>query len=109
MASAPLTSQQRQAILNGASIFEEGVNAMKSVYSEVFASSTQLKGQAMVSTAGLQFSSAITQWTDDFNNITSLLQAMHDQLLDTTNTTTSTNQSNTEIATALSYTPPNFS
>ena len=105
--AAPLTTQQRQVILNSAQIFEEGVNAMTQVYNEVFAAGDQLRGQAMVSTAGNQFAVAVTRWVDDFNNIKQTLQAMHDQLLDTTNQTTNTNQSNTEIAQALAYTPPN--
>jgi inhibitor of KinA sporulation pathway (predicted exonuclease) len=106
MASTPLTAQQRQVILNSAQIFEDGVNAMTQVYNEVFSAGDQLQGQAMVSTAGTQFATAVTRWVDDFNNIKQTLQAMQDQLLSTTNQTTSTNQNNTEIAQALSYTPP---
>lgn len=106
MAAAPLTTQQRQIILNSAQIFEDGVNAMTQVYNEVFAAGDQLKGQAMVSTAGAQFGTAITRWVEDFNNIKQTLQAMHDQLLSTTSQTTNTNQVNAEIAQALSYTPP---
>jgi hypothetical protein len=100
--AAPLTAQQSQVITQSAQVFQDGVNAMNQVYSEVFAAGDQLKGQAMVSTAGSQFSVAITRWTDDFNNIKQLLQAMHDQLLSTTTQTTSTNVANAEIAAALS-------
>jgi hypothetical protein len=99
--AAPLTAQQSQVITQSAQVFQDGVNAMNQVYSEVFAAGDQLKGQAMVSTAGSQFSVAITRWTDDFNNIKQLLQAMHDQLLSTTTQTTSTNVANAEIAAAL--------
>jgi hypothetical protein len=99
--AAPLTAQQSQVITQSAQVFQDGVNAMNQVYSEVFAAGDQLKGQAMVSTAGSQFSVAITRWTDDFNNIKQLLQAMHDQLLSTTTQTTGTNVANAEIAAAL--------
>ena len=106
MATAtPLTAQQRQIILQSSQVFEQGVGAMNQVHGEVFAAGDQLRGQAMVSTAGQQFAVAVTRWTDDFNNIKQTLQAMADQLLSTTNQTTSTNQSNQEIAQALSYTP----
>jgi hypothetical protein len=97
----PLTAQQSQVIIQSAQVFEDGVNAMNQVYSEVFTAGDQLKGQAMVSTAGQQFGVAITRWVNDFNNIKQTLQAMHDQLLTTTTQTTSTNVSNSEIAAAL--------
>ncbi len=102
-----LTAQQQQDILNSANAFEEGVTAMNQVYNEVFAAGDQLKGQAMVSTAGQMFGVAVTRWVDDFNNIKQLLQTMHDQLISTTQQTTSTNTTNEEIAQALSYTPGN--
>jgi hypothetical protein len=104
--AAALTAQQRQVILNSAQVFQDGVNAMNQVYSQVFSAGDQLKGQAMVSTAGSQFGVAITRWTDDFNNIKATLQAMHDQLLSTTDQTTSTNTANSEIAAALAYKSP---
>jgi hypothetical protein len=104
--AAALTAQQRQVILNSAQVFQDGVNAMNQVYSQVFSAGDQLKGQAMVSTAGSQFGVAITRWTDDFNNIKSTLQAMHDQLISTTDQTTSTNTANSEIAAALAYKSP---
>jgi hypothetical protein len=97
----PLTAQQSQVIIQSAQVFEDGVNAMNQVYSEVFTAGDQLRGQAMVSTAGQQFGVAITRWVNDFNNIKQTLQAMHDQLLTTTTQTTSTNVSNSEIAAAL--------
>ena len=97
----PLTAQQSQVIIQSAQVFEDGVNAMNQVYSEVFTAGDQLRGQAMVSTAGQQFGVAITRWVNDFNNIKQTLQAMHDQLLTTTSQTTSTNVSNSEIAAAL--------
>jgi NADPH-dependent glutamate synthase beta subunit-like oxidoreductase len=103
--TTPLTAQQSQVIIQSAQVFEDGVNAMNSIYSEVFAAGDQLRGQAMVSTAGQQFSVAITRWTDDFNNIRQTLQAMHDQLLSTTSLTTSTNMANSEIAAALAAKP----
>jgi hypothetical protein len=96
-----VTAQQAQVITQSAQAFEDGVNAMNQVYSQVFAAGDQLKGQAMVSTAGSQFSVAISRWTDDFNNVKALLQSMHDQLLSTVNQTVSTNQANSEIAAAL--------
>jgi hypothetical protein len=99
--TTPVTAQQAQVITQSAQAFEDGVNAMNQVYNQVFAAGDQLKGQAMVSTAGQQFSVAITRWTDDFNNIKATLQAMHDQLLSTTTQTTSTNSANAEIAAAL--------
>jgi hypothetical protein len=99
--TTPVTAQQAQVINNSAQAFQDGVNAMNQVYNQVFAAGDQLKGQAMVSTAGSQFSVAITRWTDDFNNIKATLQAMHDQLLSTTSQTTSTNSANAEIAAAL--------
>jgi hypothetical protein len=105
MANA-LTAQQQKDILNSAQVFQDGVDAMNRVYGEVFAAGDQLKGQAMVSTAGSMFGVAITRWTDDFNNIKQLLQAMHDQLLTTTQQTTATNTNNEEIAQALSFQPP---
>jgi hypothetical protein len=101
-----VTAQQSQVITQSAQVFEDGVNAMNTIYSQVFAAGDQLRGQAMVSTAGQQFAVAVTRWTDDFNNIKATLQAMHDQLLSTTSQTTSTNSSNTEIANALNYAPP---
>jgi len=104
--AAALTAQQQKDILNSANVFQEGVDAMNRIYGEVFAAGDQLKGQAMVSTAGQMFGVAITRWTDDFNNIKSLLQAMHDQLVSTTQQTTSTNTTNEEIAQALSFKPP---
>jgi hypothetical protein len=104
--TVPLTSQQQQDIINSAQVFQDGVNSMNQVYNEVFAASDTLKGQAMVSSAGQMFSTAITRWTDDFNNIKALLQAMHDQLLSTTQQTTSTNEANAEIAQALSFKAP---
>jgi hypothetical protein len=99
--TTPLTAQQSQVITQSAQVFEDGVNAMNQVYTEVEAAGVQLQGGAMVSTAGQQFNVAITRWTADFNNIKQTLQAMHDQLLTTTSTTTSTNVSNAEIAAAL--------
>jgi hypothetical protein len=99
--AAAVTAQQAQVITQSAQVFEDGVNAMNSIYSQVFAAGDQLRGQAMVSTAGQQFGVAVTRWTDDFNNIKATLQAMHDQLLSTTSQTTSTNTSNSEIAAAL--------
>ena len=105
--SAPLTAQQRPIVIRSAGVFQEGVNAMNNVYNAVFAAGDQLRGQAMVSTAGVTFSGAVTRWVDDFNNVKNLLQAMHDQLITTTNQTTSTNDSNAEIASALHYAPPN--
>jgi hypothetical protein len=104
--TVPLTSQQVQDITNSANVFQDGVNAMNQIYNEVFAAGDQLKGQAMVSTAGQMFGTAITRWVDDFNNIKALLQAMHDQLLSTTQQTASTNTANEEIAQALGYTAP---
>ncbi len=104
--TTPLTAQQRQYILNSAQVFEDGVSAMNQVYNEVFAAGDQLRGQAMVSSAGSQFAVVVTRWTDDFNNIKTLLQAMHDQLLSTTSQTVSTDQANQEIAGALGYQPP---
>jgi hypothetical protein len=103
--TTPLTAQQSQVITQSAQVFEDGVNAMNQVYSQVFAAGSQLQGQAMVSTAGQQFGVAITRWVDDFNNIKQTLQAMHDQLLSTTGQTTSTNTANAEIAAALANTP----
>lgn len=102
----PLTSQQQQDITNSANVFSDGVNAMNQIYNEVFSAGDTLKGQAMVSTAGAMFASAMTRWTDDFNNIKALLQAMHDQLISTTQQTGSTNSANEEIAQALAYTAP---
>lgn len=99
----PLTSQQQQDILNSANVFQDGVNAMNQIYNEVFAAGDQLKGAAMVSTAGTMFGSAIVQWTDDFNNIKTLLQSMHDQLIATTQSTANTNSANEAIAQALGY------
>ncbi len=104
--AVPLTAQQRQIVLQSAQIFEEGVSAMNQIYGEVFAAGDQLRGQAMVSTAGQQFGVAITRWVDDFNNIKQTLQAMHDQLISTTDQTTNTNAVNAEIAAALSHRPP---
>jgi inhibitor of KinA sporulation pathway (predicted exonuclease) len=104
--AAALTAQQQKDILNSAQVFQDGVDAMNRIYGEVFSAGDQLKGQAMVSTAGQMFGVAITRWTDDFNNIKRLLQAMHDQLLSTTQQTTATNTSNEEIAQALSYQAP---
>jgi hypothetical protein len=104
--AGPLTTQQRQTIVQSAQVFEEGVTAMNQIYNEVFAAGDQLRGQAMVSSAGQQFGVAITRWVDDFNNVKQLLQAMHDQLLSTTDQTVSTNVANAEIATALAYKPP---
>jgi len=101
-----LTAQQQQDILNSANVFSEGVSSMNQIYNEVFAAGDQLKGQAMVSTAGQMFGVAVTRWVDDFNNIKQLLQAMHDQLMSTTQQTTATNVSNEEIAQALSFTAP---
>jgi len=101
--AAAVTAQQAQVITQSAQVFEDGVNAMNSIYSQVFAAGDQLRGQAMVSTAGQQFAVAVTRWTDDFNNIKATLQAMHDQLLSTTSQTTSTNSANSEIAAALSF------
>jgi hypothetical protein len=34
--AAALTAQQRQVILNSAQVFQDGVNAMNQVYSQVF-------------------------------------------------------------------------
>jgi hypothetical protein len=99
--TTPVTAAQAQVITNSAQAFEDGVNAMNQVYNQVFAAGDQLKGQAMVSTAGSQFGVAISRWTDDFNNVKALLQSMHDQLLSTVNQTVSTNQANSEIAAAL--------
>jgi hypothetical protein len=99
--TTPVTTQQAQVITQSAQAFEDGVNAMNQVYSQVFAAGDQLRGQAMVSTAGQQFGVAISRWTDDFNNVKALLQSMHDQLLSTVNQTVSTNQANSEIAAAL--------
>ena len=99
--TTPVTAQQAQVITQSAQAFEDGVNAMNQVYNQVFAAGDQLKGQAMVSTAGQQFSVAISRWTDDFNNVKALLQSMHDQLLSTVNQTVSTNTANAEIAAAL--------
>jgi hypothetical protein len=99
--TAPLTAQQRQVILQSSQAFEQGVGAMNQVYGEVFAASDQLRGQAMVSTAGQQFAVAVTRWTDDFNDIKQTLQAMAQQLIDTTNQTTSTNEGNVDLASTL--------
>lgn len=104
--TTPVTAQQRQNIIASANIFQDGVNMMSQVYNDVFASGDQLKGQAMVTTAGTLFASLITRWTDDFNNIKNLLQAMHDQLMSTVDQTFNTNQVNEEIAGAVNYTPP---
>ncbi len=104
--TVPLTAQQTQDIMNSANAFEEGVTAMNQVYNEVFAAGDQLKGEAMVSSAGRMFYVAVTRWTDDFNNIKALLQAMHDLLIATTQQTGATNAANEEIAQALSYTAP---
>lgn len=101
-----LTAQQAQDILNSAQVFQDGVNSMNQIYNEVFSASDQLKGQAMVSTAGAMFATAMVRWTDDFNNIKALLQAMHDQLIGTTQQTGATNTGNEEIAQALAYTAP---
>jgi hypothetical protein len=98
---APLTAQQRQIILQSSQAFEQGVSAMNTVYGEVFAANDQLRGQAMVSTAGQQFAVAVTRWTDDFNDIKQTLQAMAQQLIDTTNQTTSTNEGNVDLASTL--------
>jgi hypothetical protein len=102
----PLTSQQQSDILNSAKVFQDGVNAMNQIYNEVFAAGDQLKGTAMVSTAGTMFGAAIVRWTDDFNNIKALLQSMHDQLIATTQSTANTNAANEAIAQALGYNPP---
>jgi hypothetical protein len=96
-----VTAAQAQVITNSAQVFEDGVNSMNQVYNQVFAAGDQLKGQAMVSTAGSQFGVAISRWTDDFNNVKATLQAMHDQLLSTVNQTVSTNTANAEVAAAL--------
>ncbi len=103
--TTPLTAQQSQVVTQSAQAFEDGINAMNQVYSQVFSAGDQLRGQAMVSTAGQQFGIAITRWTDDFNNIKATLQAMHDQLLTTTSQTTSSNMANAEIAAALAAKP----
>ena len=50
--TTPVTAQQAQVITQSAQAFEDGVNAMNQVYNQVFAAGDQLKGQAMVSTAG---------------------------------------------------------
>jgi len=100
-----LTAQQAQDILNSAQVFEDGVNSMNQIYNEVFSAGDTLKGQAMVSTAGTMFATAMTRWTEDFNNIKALLQAMHDQLIATTQQTGSTDSANAEIAAALHYAP----
>jgi hypothetical protein len=102
---APVTAQQRAAMLQSAQIFEDGVNDMKQVYSQVFSAGDQLKGQAMVSQAGSLFANAVSEWVGDFNNIINLLGAMHDQLLATSSQTVSTDQANAEIAAALAFTP----
>jgi hypothetical protein len=103
--TVPLTSQQAQDIMNSANVFEDGVNSMNQIYNEVFSAGDTLKGQAMVSTAGQMFATAMTRWTEDFNNIKALLQSMHDQLISTTQQTGSTNSANEEIAAALQYSP----
>jgi hypothetical protein len=104
--TTPVTAQQRQNIITSANIFEDGVNMMNQIYNDVFAAGDQLKGQAMVSTAGSLFAQVITRWTDDFNNIKNLLQAMHDQLMSTVDQTFNTNQANEEIAQSIAYTAP---
>jgi hypothetical protein len=104
--TTPVTAQQRQNIIASANIFEDGVNMMNQIYNDVFAAGDQLKGQAMVSTAGSLFAQVITRWTDDFNNIKNLLQAMHDQLMSTVDQTFNTNQANEEIAQSIAYTAP---
>src|ERR1700761_1285442 len=103
--TTPLTAQQSQVVIQSAQVFEDGVNAMNQVYTEVEAAGAQIHGGAMVSTAGQQFGVAITRWTDDFNNIKATLQAMHDQLLATTSQTTSGNKANAEVAPALAAKP----
>src|SRR5260370_39255768 len=104
--TTPVTAQQRQNIIPSENICEDGVNMMNNIYNDVFAAGDQLKGQAMVSTAGSLFAQVITRWTDDFNNIKNLLQAMHDQLMSTVDQTFNTNQTNEEIAQAIAHTGP---
>jgi inhibitor of KinA sporulation pathway (predicted exonuclease) len=101
-----VTEQHHLVIVRSAEVFQEGVNAMNSVYNAVFSAGDQLRGAAMVSTAGATFAGAVTRWVDDFNNVKNLLQAMHDQLLSTTSQTISTNQANAEMAAAMQYRPP---
>jgi len=106
--TTPITAQERSAIMAGVNDFHDGVNSMNNIYSGATVAGSTLSGQAMRSTAGATLSKVITQWTDDFNNIKALLQAMADQLLSTTNQTVSADQANAEVAAALAYTPPSI-
>jgi phage terminase small subunit len=100
-AGAPVTAQQAHIILQSAQVFDEGVSAMNSIYSEVFTAQDTLKGQAMVTTAGSRFAMAVVEWTNDFNDIKNTLSNMSTQLRATTQQTTANNQRNVELANSV--------
>jgi uncharacterized protein YukE len=87
--------------LHAQDAFEEAVNALTQIVTEVFSSQQQLTSSGMVTTAGERFGSAVVRWTEDFDDLRSALSTMAQQLGDTAQRLQSSNQRAVEMAAGM--------
>jgi hypothetical protein len=99
--NAPVTQNEVDVTLRAQDQFLTAVGDLNSIISQVFDSGTTLSTNAMVTTAGQKFGSAVGQWVTDFEDMRSTLQWMADQLGETAAKLKAGNQQSYEMAAAL--------
>jgi hypothetical protein len=99
--TAPVTQNEIDVTLKAEDAFQTAVGDLNSIISQVFDSGTTLSTNAMVTTAGAKFGSAVAEWTQDFEDMRSTLQWMATQLGDTAQKLKAGNQQSFEMAAAL--------
>jgi uncharacterized protein YaiE (UPF0345 family) len=100
--TTPVTQNTINVTQQAQEAFQTAAGDLTSIVSGVLDSNQQLTSSAMVSQAGAKFGGAVTQWTEDFNDLRGTLQWMADQLGNQWQTMQRNEQNNTDIAAGLS-------
>jgi hypothetical protein len=99
--SAAVTKNEIHVTLQAQQQFEGAVSQLTSIVETVLNSQQQLTANAMVTTAGERFGSAVVLWTEDFEDLRSTLNWMAEQLGYTAQQLQNSNQQSEEMAAAL--------
>jgi hypothetical protein len=99
--TGPVTQKEIQVTLQAQQAFDEAVSALTSLASSVFDAQQQFGTSATVTSADAEFSTAVVQWAEDFDDLRSTLAWMARQLGDTAQQLQATNQQEYDQAATL--------
>lgn len=102
---APITANTIPVTQKAAEYFTEAVQNLDSIKASVFEAGTTLANQAMITTAGGKFLVAVTQWTEDFDDIRNTMNWMAEQLATTAKQMLANEAHNVDIATGITSMP----